>query len=188
MKVQEVILKALVGSLKWSDAAEIIGISDRSLRRWRQRYEQCGYDGLYDRRKRRPSPKRIPIYYAQFGEGRRHAHADASGAGGDRKPRGFLRFVQRPGEPFLRDTKGWRKGGPESVDTVGTGATRAGDQNDSGVFAAGAGADVRRSCKLMILNKLVALTGIEQVNGQPWQAELGLSGCKYVRLVLVALP
>jgi hypothetical protein len=106
MKVQEVILKALVGSLKWSDAAEIIGISDRSLRRWRQRYEQCGYDGLYDRRKRRPSPKRIPIYYAQFGEGRRHAHADASGAGGDRKPRGFLRFVQRPGEPFLRDTKG----------------------------------------------------------------------------------
>jgi hypothetical protein len=90
--------------------------------------------------------------------------------------------------PFLRDTKGWRKGGPESVDTVGTGATRAGDQNDSGVFAAGAGADVRRSCKLMILNKLVALTGIEQVNGQPWQAELGLSGCKYVRLVLVALP
>ena len=40
----------------------------------------------------------------------------------------------------------------------------------------------------MILNKLVALTGIEQVNGQLWQAELGLSGCKYVRLVLVALP
>jgi hypothetical protein len=47
---------------------------------------------------------------------------------------------------------------------------------------------VRRSCKLVILNKLVALTGLEQVNGQPWQAELGLSGCKYVRLVLVAPP
>jgi hypothetical protein len=36
MKVQEVILKAMAGSLKWSDAAEIIEISDRSLRRWRR--------------------------------------------------------------------------------------------------------------------------------------------------------
>ena len=48
-------------NLKWCDAAEIIGISDRSLRRWRERYEQYGYDGLYDRQKRRPSPKRIPV-------------------------------------------------------------------------------------------------------------------------------
>ena len=46
MKVQEVILKAMAGSLKWSDAAEIIGISDRSLRRWRERYEEHGYEGL----------------------------------------------------------------------------------------------------------------------------------------------
>ena len=61
MKVQEVILKAMAGSLKWSDAAEIIGISDRSLRRWRERYQEHGYDGLYDRRKRRPSPKRVPM-------------------------------------------------------------------------------------------------------------------------------
>jgi transposase len=61
MKVQEVILKAMAGSLKWSDAAEILGISDRSLRRWRWRYQQYGYDGLYDRRKRRPSPKRVPM-------------------------------------------------------------------------------------------------------------------------------
>jgi transposase len=65
MKVQEVILKAIAGSLKWSDAAEIIGISDRSLRRWRWRYQQYGYDGLYDYRKRRPSPKRIPLKTAE---------------------------------------------------------------------------------------------------------------------------
>ena len=50
MKVQEVILKAMAGSLKWWEAAEIIGISDRSLRRWRERYEEFGYDGLFDRR------------------------------------------------------------------------------------------------------------------------------------------
>src|SRR6266699_2126364 len=61
MKVQEVILKAMAGSLKWWEAAEIIGVTDRTMRRWRQRYEEGGYDGLYDYRKRQPSPKRIPL-------------------------------------------------------------------------------------------------------------------------------
>jgi transposase len=61
MKVQEVMLRAMAGKLKWWDAAEILGMSDRSLRRWRKRYEKYGYDGLYDRRKGRPSPKRIPV-------------------------------------------------------------------------------------------------------------------------------
>src|SRR5207247_2254425 len=51
MKVQEVILKAMAGSLKWWEAAEIIGVSDRTMRRWRERYQEHGYDGLYDRRK-----------------------------------------------------------------------------------------------------------------------------------------
>lgn len=37
-KVQEVILKAMAGSLKWWEAAEIIGVSDRTMRRWRERY------------------------------------------------------------------------------------------------------------------------------------------------------
>src|SRR5215471_9399983 len=61
MKVQEVILKAMAGSLKWWEAAEIIGVTDRTMRRWRERYEKGGYDGLYDYRKRQPSPKRIPL-------------------------------------------------------------------------------------------------------------------------------
>src|SRR5438045_1857518 len=34
MKVQEVILKAMAGSLKWREAAEIIGVSDGTMRRW----------------------------------------------------------------------------------------------------------------------------------------------------------
>jgi transposase len=59
MKVQEVILKAMAGTLKWWEAAEIIGVTDRTMRRWRERYQEHGYDGLYDYRKRRPSPKRI---------------------------------------------------------------------------------------------------------------------------------
>ena len=31
------------------------------MRRWRGRYEQHGYDGLFDRRRGRPSPKRVPL-------------------------------------------------------------------------------------------------------------------------------
>jgi transposase len=61
MKVQEVILKAMAGSLKWWEAAEILGVTDRTMRRWRQSYQERGYDGLYDYRKGRQSPQRIPV-------------------------------------------------------------------------------------------------------------------------------
>ena len=61
MRIQEVILRAVSGEILWSQAAEIIGTSDRSMRRWRRRYEEYGYDGLYDRRLKRPSPKRVPL-------------------------------------------------------------------------------------------------------------------------------
>jgi transposase len=61
MKVQEVILRAMAKKITWWQAAEIIGISDRSMRRWRERYEEFGYDGLFDRRQGKPSPKRVPV-------------------------------------------------------------------------------------------------------------------------------
>jgi transposase len=61
MKVQEVILRALAKKITWYQAAEIIGISDRSMRRWHQRYQEYGYDGLFDRRRGQPSPKRVPL-------------------------------------------------------------------------------------------------------------------------------
>jgi transposase len=60
MKLQEVILRALAKKITWEQAAEIIGISDRQMRRWKQRYEEFGYDGLFDRRLGKPSPKRVP--------------------------------------------------------------------------------------------------------------------------------
>src|SRR6202008_4884854 len=47
--------------ITWSQAAEIIGISDRQMRRWYERYREFGYDGLFDRRLRLPSPKRVPV-------------------------------------------------------------------------------------------------------------------------------
>ena len=37
MKVQEVILRALAKKITWWQAAEIIGISDRQMRRWHER-------------------------------------------------------------------------------------------------------------------------------------------------------
>jgi len=61
MKVQEVILRAMAKKITWWQAAEIIGISDRHMRRWRERYEEFGYDGLFDRRRGKPSPKRVPM-------------------------------------------------------------------------------------------------------------------------------
>jgi transposase len=61
MKVQEVILRAMAKKITWWQGAEIIGISDRQMRRWRERYEEFGYDGLMDRRRGKASGRRIPL-------------------------------------------------------------------------------------------------------------------------------
>jgi transposase len=61
MKVQEVILRAIAKKITWWQAAEIIGISDRHMRRWRERYEEFGYDGLFDRGRGKPSHKRVSM-------------------------------------------------------------------------------------------------------------------------------
>jgi transposase len=66
MKVQEVILRAIAKKITWWQAAEIIGISDRQMRRWRERYEEFGYDGLFDRRRGQPSPKRVSLALAEL--------------------------------------------------------------------------------------------------------------------------
>ncbi len=60
MKVQEVILRAMAKRITWWQAAEIMGISDRHMRRWRERYEEFGYDGRFDRRRGIPLPSESP--------------------------------------------------------------------------------------------------------------------------------
>jgi transposase len=65
MKVQEVILRAMAKRMTWWQAAEVIGISDRQMRRWRRRWEKFGYDGLLDRRRGRPSSRRVPLELAE---------------------------------------------------------------------------------------------------------------------------
>jgi hypothetical protein len=61
MKVQEVMLRAWARKITWFQAAEIVGLSDRHLRRIREAYEKAGYDRLFDRRRGKPSPKRVPV-------------------------------------------------------------------------------------------------------------------------------
>ncbi len=61
MKVQEVMLRAMAKRITWWQAAEIIGISCRQMRRWVRRYEEHGYEGLRDRRRGRVSEKRVPL-------------------------------------------------------------------------------------------------------------------------------
>ena len=61
MKVQDVLLKAMAKKITWWAAAEIIGVSDRTMRKWRERLEKDGYAGLADRRKGKPSAQRIPL-------------------------------------------------------------------------------------------------------------------------------
>lgn len=61
MKIREVITRAMSGKINWIQAAEILGMSDRQLRRWRNRWSKHGYNGLFDYRTQRPSPKRVPL-------------------------------------------------------------------------------------------------------------------------------
>lgn len=65
MKLQEVIMRAMAKEITWYQAAEIIGISCRQLRRWKGYWERHGYEGLLDRRRGKPSPKRISVELLQ---------------------------------------------------------------------------------------------------------------------------
>lgn len=60
MKVQEVILRAVAKKITWLQAAEIIGVSPRHMRRWREKYEQFGFHALFDGRRGKTSPRRVP--------------------------------------------------------------------------------------------------------------------------------
>ena len=61
MKVQDVLLKAMAKKITWWAAAEIPGVTDWTMRRWREKLEKDGYAGLADRRKGKPSAQRIPL-------------------------------------------------------------------------------------------------------------------------------
>ena len=60
MRMQDVILRAMSGEISWFTAADILQMTPRNLRRWRERYERWGYNGLVDQR-RCPSKRRVPL-------------------------------------------------------------------------------------------------------------------------------
>ncbi len=65
MKLQDVILKAMAKKISWMEAAEIAGVTDRTMRRMRERYQEFGYSGLFDQRKGKRSIHRIPMETAE---------------------------------------------------------------------------------------------------------------------------
>jgi transposase len=60
MKVQEVILRAVAKKITWIQAAEISGVTPRHMRRWKEKYEQFGFHALFDGRRGKTSPRRVP--------------------------------------------------------------------------------------------------------------------------------
>lgn len=61
MKVQEVIMRAMAKQITWWQAAEILGVTTRTIRRMKRNWKKVGFDGLYDHRHQRPRPKRISV-------------------------------------------------------------------------------------------------------------------------------
>ena len=79
MTRREVIVRAIAKQITWIQAAWICGITDRHMRRLKERYLGRGYDGLVDQRGGKPRRKRIAVEtIAQICELRRERHADFS--------------------------------------------------------------------------------------------------------------
>jgi len=60
LKFRDVFGRCEEGGLSKLEAAELLGINERTFRRWCRRYEEEGEAGLLDRRLGKPSPKRVP--------------------------------------------------------------------------------------------------------------------------------
>lgn len=61
MKFEDVYGRTYRGGLSQSEAAEILGMSERTFRRYRDRFEAAGAEGLYDRRLGRASARRAGV-------------------------------------------------------------------------------------------------------------------------------
>src|SRR5258707_12256883 len=125
MKMREVLLQALAGKMSWIQAADVLGLSARTVRRWREKFEESGVDGLLDGRRRSPSDRAIPareltqwlrLYRERYvGYNVRHFHSLArrkhglkwsyslmrnalqiAGLVGKRRPRGKHRMRREP--------------------------------------------------------------------------------------------
>jgi len=64
-KFRDVLSRWEAGGLSMLEAGELLGMSERQFRRYRERYEEDGLEGLIDRRLGKPSPKRVPAAETQ---------------------------------------------------------------------------------------------------------------------------
>lgn len=60
LRFRDVFGRHETGALSQLEAADLLGVSDRTFRRWCDRYEEEGEAGLKDRRIGKRSPKRVP--------------------------------------------------------------------------------------------------------------------------------
>ncbi len=60
LKLRDVLSRQEAGSLSQIEAAEVLGMSERTLRRWTRRFEEEGEEGLLDRRLGRRSGRAVP--------------------------------------------------------------------------------------------------------------------------------
>jgi transposase len=65
MKFRDVFGRCEEGNLSQLEAAELLGVSERTFRRWCRRYEDEGEAGLVDRRLGKPSSKGVPAAEAE---------------------------------------------------------------------------------------------------------------------------
>ena len=59
-KFRDVLSRWESGELSMMEAGELLGMSERQFRRYRERYEEAGLEGLLDRRLGRQSARRVP--------------------------------------------------------------------------------------------------------------------------------
>ena len=60
MRFEELLDRRERGHLTQAEAGEMLGMSERTFRRWQARYREDGAAGLRDRRIGQPSPLRAP--------------------------------------------------------------------------------------------------------------------------------
>ena len=65
-KFRDVLSRWEAGGLSMMEAGELLGVSERQFRRYRDRYEEGGLEGLADGRLGTPSPKRVPLADARL--------------------------------------------------------------------------------------------------------------------------
>jgi len=60
MRIQDVFGKAEHGRITWMEAAVILGVDQRTVRRWKHAVSNGGFEALLDKRTKRPSPRKAP--------------------------------------------------------------------------------------------------------------------------------